>query len=669
MRRQIIALALVVTALPLAAQRDHAALTRRLDSLSRAWLAAGPSAGASIAVVQGRDTLLLEGIGERDHEHALPATPTTVYRIGSITKQFTSSAIMQLVEQGKIGLGDPLTKYLPEYPQWRTVTIRQLLNHTSGIHSYTSNPDWVKTWNSELTPARIVDFVARDSFDFAPGTQYRYNNTGYVLLGMILDRVTGTPYPQLMPTRFFTPLGLRGAAYCPSDITSADDARGYDRGATAITPAKYLGMSHPYSAGALCMSVVDYLRWQTALTSGRVVSPASYALMSTSDTLSSGKAINYGFGLAQGTIGTHRVVQHTGGVNGFNTAEMWFPDDSLRVVVFSNTVGSNPNALARSLAAAVLGVQLPPPPTAGARLSPLEGTILGRLDSLPAQSSFYAKDLRTGREVAIRADVPMNTASVIKIPVMILAFRDAEAGRLNLDERHTITAGEQRRGSGLLQTFAVGLQPTYRDIITQMIITSDNTATDIMIAKVGLPRVNRLLDSLGYRDTRLRMSVGETFRQVFVAADPKFASLSDREIYERGFPNDSAAERRNAAFVQDSTKWLGRTTAREISRLLEQLERGQLASATSTTAMRRILRQQLYASRLPQRISFRAGIAHKTGDWPPLLGNDVGIIYPPAPAGPLVIAVFTNGNTGPFYQLEATEGRVAEDVLNAWAGP
>ena len=327
--------------------------------------------------------------------------------------------------------------------------------------------------------------------------------------------------------------------------------------------------------------------------------------------------------------------------------------------------------LATALALVVTAFPLAAQPgrTASGRDTLLGVTIRARLDSLPAQSSFYAKDLGTGREVAIRADVPMNTASVIKIPVLILAFRDADAHRLNLDERHTITAAEQRRGSGLLQTFAVGLQPTYRDILTQMIITSDNTATDIMIAKVGLPRVNRMLDSLGYHDTRLRMSVGETFRQVFVAADPKFASLSDREIFERGFPNDSAAGRRNVAFVQDSTKWLGRTTAREISRLLEQLERGQLASPTSTTAMRRILRQQFYASRLPQRISFRAGIAHKTGDWPPLLGNDVGIIYPAAPAGPIVIAVFTNGNTGPFYQLEAAEGRVAEDVLNAWAGP
>ncbi|MDB4876693.1 MAG: hypothetical protein JWM41_3139 [Gemmatimonadetes bacterium] len=298
--------------------------------------------------------------------------------------------------------------------------------------------------------------------------------------------------------------------------------------------------------------------------------------------------------------------------------------------------------------------------------STLEATIRARLDSLQAHGTFYAKQLSTGREIAVRADEPMNTASVIKIPVMILAFRDADAGRLNLDERYTIRPEDVRRGTGLLQNFAVGLQPTVRDLITEMIITSDNTATDIMIAKVGLPRVNRMLDSLGYRDTRLRMSVGQTFRAVWEALDPKYASMTDREVYERGSPNDSLASKRNTAFVLDSAKWLGRTTAREISRLLEQLERGQLASAQSTTEMRRILRQQLYASRLPQRVRFRVTMGHKTGDWPPLLGNDVGIMYAPQPSGPIVMAVFTNGNTGSFFDLEATEGRIAEDVLNAW---
>lgn len=280
----------------------------------------------------------------------------------------------------------------------------------------------------------------------------------------------------------------------------------------------------------------------------------------------------------------------------------------------------------------------------------VRAVIAARLDSLPAHATFYAKQLSTGNEIAIRADEPMNTASVIKIPVMVLAFRDAEAGRLNLDERYTIRAEDVRRGTGLLQSFAPGLQPTYRDLITQMIVTSDNTATDIMIAKVGRDRVNHFLDSLGFRDTRLRMSVGETFR----AQQSYHPNLSD-----------TSAAARNMAFVLDSTQWLGRTTAREISRLLEQIERGQLANESSTAAMRRILRSQFYTSRLPQRVRFEGvTIGHKTGDWPPILGNDVGIMY--TRSGPIVIAVFVDGNTGSFFDLEATEGRVAEDVVNAW---
>jgi beta-lactamase class A len=294
-----------------------------------------------------------------------------------------------------------------------------------------------------------------------------------------------------------------------------------------------------------------------------------------------------------------------------------------------------------------------PAPVPSAPSANLEATIRARLDSLDAHGTFYAKQLPTGREVAVRADEPMNTASVIKIPVMVLAFRDAEAGRLNLDDRYTIRAEDVRRGSGLLQTFGVGLQPTLRDLVMQMIITSDNTATDIMIGKVGLARVNRLLDSLGFRQTRLQMTVADVFR----------ASAA----YRPSGLTDTSAAARNFAFVLDSSQWLGRTTAREISRLLEMLELGQLANARSTADMRRILRQQFYTSRLPQRVRYRVTMGHKTGDWPPQLGNDVGIMYAPAPTGAIVLAVFTNGNRGSFFDLEAAEGRIAEDVLNAWS--
>lgn len=320
-------------------------------------------------------------------------------------------------------------------------------------------------------------------------------------------------------------------------------------------------------------------------------------------------------------------------------------------------------ALVCAVLAAPLAAQAPDAATAR-----LQAAVQARLDSLDARTSLFARHLPSGREVAVRADQPMNALSVIKIPILVLAFRDAEAGRLDLEERRRIRPEDLRRGSGLLQTFAPGLEPTWGDLVEQMIITSDNTATDLLIHRLGRERVNRMLDSLGYRETRLRSTTGELFRGVWVRADPGNASLSDREVFERGFPRDSLAARRTFAFEGDSTQWLGRTTAREMSRLLEQLQRGELAGPESTREMLAILGRQFYASRLPQRVRWRGvGVAHKTGDWPPYAGNDVGILF--HPGGPTVVSVFTNQSRGDFFELEATLGRIAEQLVDAWSEP
>lgn len=298
------------------------------------------------------------------------------------------------------------------------------------------------------------------------------------------------------------------------------------------------------------------------------------------------------------------------------------------------------------------------------RAQDLQAYAAAQLNALPAKTSIYARHLPSGRTIELRADVPMNTLSVIKIPVMILAFRDAEAGKLDLAKRYTIRAEDLRRGSGLLQTFDVGLSPTYRDIIEQMIITSDNTATDIMIRTVGRDRVNAMLAELGFKETRLNRSTGELFREVFIAADKKNASMTDREVFERGSPNDSGAAARSFTFEGDSSKWLGRTTAREMAAMLEGILNAKYASKASSEAMLGILRRQFYSSRLPQRIQFRARVAHKTGDWPPIAGNDVGIIF--YPGGPAVVSVFTNQNTGEFFDVEAAIGRIAERIVDGW---
>ena len=339
---------------------SRAALVQRIDSLVEEHLLAGPAASAAIAVVKGTDTILMRGYGYADAKTHRLAGPTTIYEIGSITKQFTSAAIMRLVEQGKINLDDDLSKYLPNFPlHGHHVTIRQLLNHTSGIHSYTSSPAWRATWAADLSPDSIVGFVARDSFDFAPGTAWRYNNTGYVLLGMVIEKVAGEPYARYLDEQFFKPLGLQQTTYCPAQrLRDTSYAEGYSARDGQFVAADYLSMTHPFSAGALCSSVKDYLIWQRALHGGRVVSPHSYMLMTTPDTLTNGKRLTYGFGLGVADVGGHHAIAHGGGINGYTTSQVYFPADSLSVILFTNTDSRPPDFTAMNIARAVLGMPL-----------------------------------------------------------------------------------------------------------------------------------------------------------------------------------------------------------------------------------------------------------------------------------------------------------------------
>jgi beta-lactamase class A len=295
---------------------------------------------------------------------------------------------------------------------------------------------------------------------------------------------------------------------------------------------------------------------------------------------------------------------------------------------------------------------------------PLETELTRALDALSAKSSLHAKHVPTGREIAIRADEPMNALSVIKIPIMVLAYRDAEASKLDLDERYTIRPEDRRRGSGLLQTFAPGLSPTYRDLVTQMIVTSDNTATDLLIARLGLDRVNALLEEAGFRETRLLRTTGELFRRVWELADPENASLSHAEVFDKGFPEDAGAFERSFTFEGDSKEWLGRMTARETSRLLERIHAGEIASRASCDEMIGILRRQFYSSRLPRFLPDGVDAAHKTGDWPPIAGNDVGILF--HPGGPTIVSLFVNQNRTDFNEVEETHGEIARKIVTAW---
>jgi len=339
---------------------DTRALVHYVDSVATAAVAEHRTAGVSVAVVKNGRTVLAKGYGFADLENDVPATPETVYRIGSITKQFTSAAIMRLMEQGKLSLDDTLQKFLPNFPaQGNRVTVRHLLNHTSGIKSYTSlGPKWARVVRLDLAPDSLVALFANEPFDFKPGDAWRYDNSGYFLLGMIIEKISGKPYGQYLQDELFTPLGLKSTIYCDQAPLIKHRAQGYAaRPDGGFINAEPLSMTQPYAAGSLCSTVNDLATWTLALSSGKVVSPASYKLMTTPGTLNDGKPLTYGFGLGIGAVAGHRQVSHNGGINGFISELHHYPDDSLVTVVLTNTGALTAVQLERLIARRALGIK------------------------------------------------------------------------------------------------------------------------------------------------------------------------------------------------------------------------------------------------------------------------------------------------------------------------
>ena len=257
----------------------------------------------------------------------------------------------------------------------------------------------------------------------------------------------------------------------------------------------------------------------------------------------------------------------------------------------------------------------------------------------PGKAGIWVKHLTTGETAGVRDGEIFNSASVIKLPVLVIAFQMADKGTLNLDERITIRKEDIRGGSGIFRYHDIGLQPTFRDVLLQMVITSDNTATDLAIAKVGgVARVNEWLKQNNYSE-RLVQTTGDLFA--------KYNALG---------PNDD----RNAKTNSDRSYWLGEISPRGVGLLLEAIEKKTIASAASCDAMLRMMRaQQAGARRLNHFIT--VPVAHKTGDFAPVLANDVGIIY--ARSGPIVVTFLGNAITGNYGEAEDRIGRFGQQLL------
>lgn len=351
-----------VFAVPLHAQNglDLERLEDVSDSLAHLMISEGVAPGIAVAVARDGEIVFERGYGLADVENGVAVRPETLFRIGSITKQFTSSIVMRLVERGLIDLDAPITEYLPDYPiQGHDVRVRHLLNHTSGIKSYTGLGDdfWGKA-TLDLTDQELVDLFDDLPFDFEPGAQYRYNNSAYYLLGVIIGEVTGVPYPRYVEDELVGPLGLRDTYYCDNDRILPFRAEGYAYPEGELHNAEYISMGAPGAAGALCSTVRDLVEWTRLLHGGEVVSSASFETMTTPTVLSGGETRPYGFGLALGGLEGHRTVAHGGGINGFVTYLAHYPDDGLTTVVLTNAGGGDPGRLEEALARTAFGLPL-----------------------------------------------------------------------------------------------------------------------------------------------------------------------------------------------------------------------------------------------------------------------------------------------------------------------
>jgi CubicO group peptidase (beta-lactamase class C family) len=342
LRRIAIAFVLVSTCLA----QDNVA---RMEQVVRSYVDANQFMG-SVLVARDGKVILSKGYGSANLEWDVPNSPSAKFRLGSITKQFTAACILLLEERGKLKVEDPVKKYMPDAPAaWDKITIFHLLTHTSGIPSFTGFPDYRSTEAIATTPEQLVARFRDKPLEFQPGEKWNYSNSGYVLLGYLIEKISQQSYRQFVQENIFNPLGMKDSGYDSNTEIIAHRASGYEPGAKGPANAGYIDMSIPLSAGGLYSTTEDLLRWEQGLMGGKLLSTASLQKMTTPF------KSDYAFGLAVHTANGHKVIEHNGGIEGFNTALAYYPDDKLTVVVLANLSGRAPESIAGNLAALAHG--------------------------------------------------------------------------------------------------------------------------------------------------------------------------------------------------------------------------------------------------------------------------------------------------------------------------
>ncbi len=321
----------------------------RMEQVVQSYVANKQFMG-SVLVAQDGKVVFSKGYGFANLEWDVPNSPTAKFRLGSVTKQFTAACILLLEERGKLKIDDPVKKYMPDAPAaWDKVTIFNLLTHTSGIPSFTGFPDYASTEAIATTPEKLVARFRDKPLEFQPGEKWNYSNSGYVLLGYLIEKISGQSYSQFVQDNIFTPLGMKDSGYDSNSAIIAHRAAGYAPSDKGLINAGYIDMSIPLSAGALYSTTEDLLRWEQGLFGGQLLSVASLQKMTTPF------KNDYAFALAVRDANGHKVIEHGGGIEGFNTQLSYYPDDKLTIVVLANQNTGATGDIASKLAALVHG--------------------------------------------------------------------------------------------------------------------------------------------------------------------------------------------------------------------------------------------------------------------------------------------------------------------------
>ena len=327
----------------------------RMDQVVQTYVQNKTFMGA-VLVARGADVILSKGYGSANLEWDVPNTPATKFRLGSITKQFTAASILLLEERGKLNIDDPIKKYLTDAPAaWDRITIHNLLTHTSGIPNFTSLPDYPRLQPFDSPVAKTIATFRDKPLDFQAGEKMSYSNSGYLVLGLLIETLTGGSYEKFVTDNIFTPLGMKDSGYDSNKSIIVHRAAGYMPSANGPVNAGFIHMSVPHAAGALYSTTGDLLRWEQGLFGGKVVSPASLVKMTTPF------KNDYALGVVVQTSKGQKVIQHAGGIDGFNTFLAYYPDDKMTVAVLANINGQTPNEIGTKLADLAHGgaVQLP----------------------------------------------------------------------------------------------------------------------------------------------------------------------------------------------------------------------------------------------------------------------------------------------------------------------